>query len=148
MPVHLHGFAHFFFGDVGTLGYLQCVGAAFVLLLKLAEHAADPVDGTCLVERYAHDTALFGNGLQNALTNPPYGIADEFEAACLVELLGSPDESQVSLVDEVGEGKPLVLVLFGNRDNKAKIGLGQAVKSLSVTLADALCQLYFFINGK
>ena len=53
----------------------------------------------------AHDTALLGKGLEDALADPPHGVGDELEATGLVELLGGLDQAQVALIDEVGEAQ-------------------------------------------
>ena len=70
----------------------------------------------------AHETApaiaLFGEGLQDRLADPPHSIGDEFEALRFVEALGSLDEAEVALVDEVAQRKTLVLVLLGYRNHE------------------------------
>jgi len=39
------------------------------------------------VERYPDDAALLGEGLQNCLPDPPYGVRDELDALGLVEFV-------------------------------------------------------------
>ena len=73
------------------------------LLLQLANLFLQLVEGSQLVARQAHNAAVLGDGLQDALTNPPHGIADELEATCLVEALGGLDQSHIAFVDEVGQ---------------------------------------------
>lgn len=58
------------------------------------------VDAAHLVQWQAHDVALLGDGLQNALANPPNGVRYELEASGLVEFLCSLDQSSVALADE------------------------------------------------
>jgi hypothetical protein len=74
-----------------------------VLLLKLVDLVIDFVERTNLIQRQANNTALLSNSLKYRLTNPPYGIGDEFETAGLIKLLGSLDKADVSLVNEVGQ---------------------------------------------
>ena len=73
-----------------------------MLLFELVEYFVDLVDRANLIEGQPDDTALLGDGLQDALTNPPDGVGDKLETSRLVELLGSLDEPHVTLVDEVG----------------------------------------------
>nr|GEY37290.1 hypothetical protein [Tanacetum cinerariifolium] len=63
-------------------------------------------------EGQAHDAALLGQSLQDALANPPHGVRDELEALRLIEALGRFNQPQVALVDEVAQGQALVLVLI------------------------------------
>ena len=144
----LHGHLNFLLGQVNLVGNLVDVGPAFVLLLKLVEHLVDLVVGAHLVERHFHDAALLGNGLQNALANPPHGIGDKLETSGLIESFGSLDESHVALVDEVGEAHTLILILLGHRNNKAQIGFRETFQSLTVALPDALRQFHFFFGSQ
>jgi hypothetical protein len=41
-----------------------------------------------------------------------------------VETFGGFDQADVALVDQVGQTKPLVLVLFGDRHDEAQVGTG------------------------
>ena len=45
-----------------------------VFLYKLVRHLIDLGDSSHLIQRQAHDTTLLGDGLQNALTNPPDSV--------------------------------------------------------------------------
>jgi hypothetical protein len=54
-------------------------GRAFKFLLQLRESLVDLVQRSHLVQRQAHNAALLGQCLQNALADPPHGVADEFE---------------------------------------------------------------------
>ena len=100
-----------------------------------------------LVLRQAHEAAVFGKGLENALANPPDSIGDEFEAAGLVELPGGRDESDIPLVDQIRQPHALALVLLGHRNHKAQVGLGQFGHGLLVALADAARQFGLFFSS-
>ena len=132
---------------IGLFGYLVDAWSAFVLLLKLVQYALYLVHATHLVERQTHYATLLCDGLQNALSDPPYGVRDELEAACLVELLGSFQQSDVALVDEVGQRETLVLILLCNGDNKTQIRLCQLLKSLAVAVLYAVGELHFLFCG-
>ena len=113
------------------------------LLINLAQCSA-------LVQRQAHDAALLGDGLQDALANPPYGIGDEFESARFVEFLSSFYQSDVSFVNQVRQCQTLMLVLLSYRDDETEVGCHQTLLGLLAlrsTLADSLRQFNLFING-
>ena len=80
-----------------------------------------------LVQRPAHNIAVLGNGLKDALADPPDGIGDELEATCLVELFSCGDEPDVTFVDEVGERDTFVLLLLGHRHDEAQVGSDELV---------------------
>ena len=64
-------FAFFHLCDLSELSNRRF---ALVLLLKLTDFCTNLTQCTYLVQRQANDTALLGNSLQDALTNPPYGV--------------------------------------------------------------------------
>jgi hypothetical protein len=99
---------------------------------------ADLGDRADAVERQAHHAALLGERLQDGLADPPHGVRDELEAARLVEALGGLDQTVVALVDQVGEGEALPLILFGDRHHEAQVGPHEAMEGLGVALPDAL----------
>src|SRR6185437_6350617 len=80
-------------------------------------------------------------GLQDRLADPPDGIGDELDALRLVEFVGGANESEVALVDEIGEGDALVLILLRHRDDKAQVGANERVQGLLVIDPDSLRQL-------
>ncbi len=110
--------------QVYAVGHLVYARSAFMFLLKLVQLTVYLVDASHLVEGQAHDSALLSYSLQDALSNPPYGVGDELESTCFVKLLCGFDQSDVSLIDEVGKAESLVLVLLRHGDNKSQIGFG------------------------
>ena len=63
--------------------------------------------------------------------------------------MSSLDKADVALVDKVGEGKTLVLILLGNRNYKSEIGSNELVfsaLSLRAALLDFLGKLNLFVN--
>ena len=121
-----------------------------VLLLELVNFVVYLVERSYLIERQPHDAALLGNGLEDALANPPHGIGDELEASRLVELLGSLNQTYVAFVNKVGEGQPLVLVLLGYRDHKPQVGSHKLVLGalpFGTALLDFLGELYLLFDG-
>ncbi len=98
-----------------------------MLLLKLLYHRVDLRQRTHLVKWQAHHTALFGDGLQDALAYPPHGIADELKPAGLIKFLCSLHQSNVALIDEVGQRQSLMLVLFGHRNDETQVSRDEFV---------------------
>lgn len=138
-----------YLGDVRVEEVRQFLhgGTALELLLEIHDGLGQFALESHLVERHPHDAALFGDGLQDALPDPPYRVADELEASCLVEFLGGLDEAQVALVYEVVQGQSLVLVLFRHADHEAQVGSCQAFQGFGVAMMDALGKLHFFVCG-
>ena len=108
-----HRLGYLLLVHVGSIAQLAHRGVTLVLLLEFVDFVINLAQRTYLVQRQSDDTALLGNGLQDGLANPPYGIADELETACLVEFLCGLDQADVTLVNQVGQCQPLVLILFG-----------------------------------
>ena len=144
---YAEGVGDFLGGYVEFLGEFLGGGATLVFLLESGVGFVDFVEGAYLVEGEADDAGLLGEGLEDGLTDPPDGVGDEFEAAGFVEFLGGLDEAEVALVDEVGQAEALVLVLFGNGDDEAEVGPGEFLEGPLVTLADALGELDFLLDG-
>ena len=133
--------------DVDHLGQFLVGGLPLVFLFEFGEGLVDLVQGAHLVEREPHDAGLLGQGLEDGLPDPPHRIGDELEAAGLIELLRRLDQAEVALVDQVGQGKALVLVLLGHRHDETQIGPREFLEGLLVTLADALGKFNFFFRS-
>ena len=112
--VSLEGVINLVLRDVGRGGNLLHRRAPLVFLLKLVKGLVNLVYGANLVEWQSDYTALFGYSLQDALPDPPHGIGDKLETACLVEFLRSSYQSNVALVDEVCQAESLILILLCN----------------------------------
>ena len=79
------------------------------------------------------------------MANPPNGIGNEFETACLVEFLCSLYKAEVAFVDKVVQGQSLILILLCHTYDEAQIGAGELVESLAVAVMNALCEFYFLV---
>src|SRR5258705_9450 len=99
-----------------------------------------------IVSCKTHHPALLYPCMYNALANPTYGIRNKFKAAGFIKTLCRFYKSHVTFVNQVGQAKPFVLVLLGNRNNKTQVGFGKLIKRGLVTLADAYGQRYFFFS--
>ncbi len=95
--------------------FSQLLGGRFTLMLLLEGHVCliCLVVSANLVLRETNETTLFSQSLEDGLTDPPNSVRDEFEAFGFIETLCRLDQTKVTLVDQITQRKPLVLVLFG-----------------------------------
>ena len=119
----------------------------FVFLLKLREGFADLIQRTHLIQRQTYDTRLLGQSLQNGLTYPPYCITDKLETTCFIKLFGCFYQTQITLINQVGQTQTLILILLGYRYNETQIGTCQLLQCNTVTLTDALSELYLLFDS-
>ncbi len=145
-PCDTKRIGHLFLGQLQLVGQLLGRRRAFVLLLETGERLVDFVERPDLVERQAHDTRLLGQRLQNRLTDPPHGVGNELETARFVELLGSLDKPEVALVDKVGQAEPLILVLLGDGNHEAQIGLRELFERFLVPFLDSLGEFHLLLD--
>ena len=148
--VGLDGLVDLFLLNIRQRTQLTHRRTALVLLLELRNLILNLRQSSHLVEGQTHDTALLGNGLQNALANPPDSIGYELEATRLIEFLRSANQSNVAFVDQVGQRQTLMLILLGNRHNETQVGIDQLLFCTltgAATFADLLCQFDFLFNG-
>ena len=121
-----------------------------VLLLKLIDFMVNLIERTYLIERQTHNSALLGNGLQNALANPPYGIGNKLESTSFIKFLCSLYQSDISFVNQIRQSKSLMLVLLGHRYHEAQVGRDKLVfgtLTLWTTFTNLLGQFNLLING-
>ena len=64
---------------------------------------SDSMERARAVQRNADNSRLLGERLKDALADPPHRVRDELDSLRLVELVGCADQSEVALVDQVGE---------------------------------------------
>jgi hypothetical protein len=84
----------------------------------------------------------------NGLADPPGGIGAELVPLAIVELLHRPDQADVALLDQVEEVHVLRVVVLGDGDHQAQVGLYHAVLRPLVTGFDALSQLDLLLLGE
>ena len=90
---------------------------------------------------------MFGKCLEDALTDPPHCVGDEFETTGFIELLCCLDKTKISLVDKVRKAQALVLVLFCNGYHKTKVCPCELFQCLLVSFTDTLSQFYFLVRS-
>ena len=91
---------------------------------------------------------MVGDGARDRLAYPPGGVGGELEAFAIVEFLHGPDEPGVALLDEVEQIHVLRVVILGDGDDQAQVGLDHAVFGPSVARLDALGELDLFVPGE
>ena len=129
---------------IGQLGYRRI---PLVFLFQLRKRLGNFVKRTNTIQGQANNTGVLGQGRKNGLTNPPYCVGNKLKTAGFVKALGGLDETKISLVDQIAQGESLVLILFGHRNDEAKVGFGQLFKRDLITLPDFLGQDHLFVRG-
>ena len=122
---------------------------ALVFLLETVNLVVDLVQATYLVERQTNDTTLLSNSLEDALTDPPYGVGDEFKTTCFIKFLCGLDQADVTLINQVSQCQPLVLILLGHGHNETQVGCNQLILCCFAfwsAFTYLLCKLNFLIN--
>src|SRR5690606_30339368 len=127
VPVGAHG--------VGDLGEGRL---ARQLLLQPAAGAGELVDRLDHVHRDADGARLVGDGAVDGLPDPPGGVGGELVAAAVLELLDGADEALVALLEEVEEAHAAAVVLLGDADDQAQVGLDEVLARQVAVLDDAL----------
>jgi len=143
-----HGFPDFFFADVKLARDFLDVGHPAGLLFELALRLADLIEGAHAIEGKLDNTRLLGQRLQNPLAYPPHRVGYELEILLFVKPLGGPDKAEVPLVDKVGKGQALVLIIAGHRNGEPEIRLHQFFERLAVSFMDAAGRLRLLFGGK
>ena len=132
--------------QVHEFGQLFCSRLTLVFLQERALRLGNLIKVAYLIERKTYHPALVGKTLQNALTDPPDRIGDEFEALGRVKLPGSLHQADIAVIDKVAEIQAVALILLGHAHHKAQVGFYQALKSPGIPLLDLYCELCLLIR--
>src|SRR4051794_12786903 len=84
---------------------------------------------------------LVGERARHGLADPPRRIGRELEALAVVELLGSANEADRPLLDQVEERQALVAVSLRDRDDEAQVRLDHLLLRRVVAALDPLREL-------
>src|ERR1035437_1883738 len=125
-------------GDAELVGDLLVRRLAPQFLEEAPGHADLLVDGVDHVHGHADGPCLVGDSPGDRLADPPCCVRRELVAAAVIELLDGADEAEVAILDEVEEGQVTAHVLLGDRDDQAKVGLGEGVPGGLVAALDEL----------
>jgi hypothetical protein len=98
------------------------------------------------VQRYANYARLLCQRLENRLADPPHRVRDELDSLRLVELVRGADETEVALVDQIGERDALILILLGHRHDEPEVRAHQLVQRLLIVHPNALRQSHLFLT--
>src|SRR5215208_439680 len=132
--------------DAGDIGDLLRGGLAAELRDELALRAADLVELLDHVDRDADRARLVGERAGDRLADPPRRVGGELEALAVVELLRGADEAERALLDQVQEGKALVAVVLGDRDDQAQVGLDHLLLRVEVAPLDAAREVHLLLR--
>src|SRR5262245_8994608 len=89
---------------------------------------------------HADRTALVGNGAGYRLSNPPRGIRGEFVSAAVIKLLGRPNETDISLLNQIQARNTASHIFLCNRDDQTGVG-GNEMFASGPAVLDQLTQL-------
>ena len=133
------------------IGDLSDCGLLASLPVDRALHIVNLVDELELVDGNSDGPDLTLNGADDALSNPPARIGGELEASGPVEFLDGLHQTQVSFLDQVGEGQAAVGVLLGDTHHESEIGSGEDLfgeLGIGPVLSDFPCDLDFIFSGE
>ncbi len=129
------------------LGDLLDRGVALQLDGQLGDGLADAVQQVGLLLRQAERPGLIREGMNDGLAHPPDGIRDELDVLAGIEALGSLDESDIALVDQIQEGQSAAAVFLGKGDHEAQVGLHQDAQSFVIAALDLAPQVLLLLRG-
>ena len=121
----------------GQLGHRR---APAQLPFEAAPGLGHPGQQVAGVDRQPHGAAGVGDAAGDGLADPPGGVGRELEALAPVELLDRVHQAQVALLDQVQQRQLGGLVLLGDGDHQAQVGLDEGLGRL-VAVTDQAAQL-------
>ncbi len=89
------------------------------------------------VDRYANRATLVGDGPRDRLADPPGRIRAELVASSMFELVDGSHQARVSFLDQVQERQSAIAILFGDRNDQAKIAGGENAFGSLIVFAQA-----------
>ena len=136
-------------GDLHGRGKLMGRGLAAELLLQLSrglfpfgdqlDHIGRDVDRLDRVDERALDR----------LFDPPGGVGGEAGSLGRIETLHGPDETDVALLDQVGERQAPVRVVLTDGDDEAQVGLDHLLLGILVVFVDDTpAELLLLLRGE
>ena len=135
-------------GSSASAAISSSVGSRPSRAPQLALGADDLALALADVHRDADRARLVGQAALDRLADPEGGVGGELEALAVVELLGRADQAEDALLDQVEQRQLLALVLLGDRDDEAQVGVDHPLLGLEVALLDALGQLDLLVRGQ
>jgi hypothetical protein len=102
-------------------------GFAAEILVELALHAHQLVDGLHHVDRDPDGPGLVGDRSRDRLADPPGRIGRELVALGVVEFLDGTYQPEIPLLDEIEEQHSATDVTLGDGDHQAQVGLDQSL---------------------
>src|SRR5690606_23612092 len=100
------------------------------------------------VQRHTYRPALVRQRRQNRLSDPPDGVRDELHPLLRIELPGGGDESDIPLLDQIGEADAAILILLRDRDDEAEVGANQLLDRGFIASLGTTTELDLFRGGQ
>ena len=100
------------------------------------------------MHRQADGFGLIGQGALDGLLDPPGTVGGKFAAFGRVEPFHRLHQPDVPLADQIQQGQPEVLVIMGDFDHQAQIGLDHLFPRLLVAFSDARRQHNLLLRGQ
>src|SRR5579885_90255 len=119
---HLADFAD---GQLHFDGKLLGGRLASQILLQLALHADQLVDGFDHVDRDTNGPRLIGDGAGDRLPHPPGGVGGKFVAALIIEFIDGLHQADVAFLNQIEELQAAIGVALGDGDDQPEIGLDE-----------------------
>src|SRR5205823_13858769 len=85
------------------------------------------------MERKTHHVSVFQDRMHNHLPDPPRRIRGKAEPFPVVEFRRSSNKSEVSLFDEVFQGKPLSNIFFGKTYHQSQVRFYKLVTCIDIS---------------
>ena len=83
--------------------------------------------------------------MHNRLPDPPHGIGDKLDTPRGIETFGCLDETDVALINEVGEGEAAADIFARYADDVAQITADELIEPFLIPGLRTRCQLHLFL---
>ena len=117
-----HRLHHVWLGNGSPGCHLVDVRTTLVLLFEERAKTIQTIELRDMCGRDTHDAALLCDGILHCLTDMPDGKGDKTAATRGVELVNSLYQTDIALIDKVGDGKTFVAVLACDTEHMAQVG--------------------------
>jgi hypothetical protein len=100
------------------------------------------------MHRQTNGARLVHDGALDVLPHPPGGVGGKTETAFGIEFLQRVDQSEVALLDQVVERNTPMLVVLGDADDEAQVGLDHVLACDEVAGTGSARQHQFLGRGQ
>ena len=100
------------------------------------------------MNRQADGLGLVGQGALDGLLDPPRAVSGKLAALGRIESFDRLHQADVALVDQIQQRQAEILVIVGDFDHQAQVGLDHLFARFFVALFDAGGQFDFLLRGQ